>query len=307
MQHFGLFFTPEHIQHALRSREEEPLRSAWMLLREREPARGAASAQWYGLLYRFEQDAAAAARAVEAIIECSECAQLEARGYFDALTKLMTYLHAFEMVRDYPGFQPDRQRHWANFVREQLAVLETSDQKDTLVETVWFEALSFVAGIVFEDAARIERGAAMYRQFISEEVRPQGFLPRAVEGGDGGGFFRQVVSVSALVLMAEAGQHIGLDLWSFNVRGVSVVTGALYPIYYFYTTDKWRWDENLPVERAQAQLRKHGGYLEMVYRRNRHRDLKTLLDDLRPVYDPPGGGLTTLTHGVAERRRGLFG
>jgi hypothetical protein len=36
--------------------------------------------------------------------------------------------------------------------------------------------------------------------------------------------------------------------------------------------------------------------------------LKPLLEDLRPIYDPYGGGLTTLTHGVAlkPQRRGLF-
>ncbi len=62
-------------------------------------------------------------------------------------------------------------------------------------------------------------------------------------------------------------------------------------------------------DEAQLLFRRYGGYLEMVNRRTGYKDLKPLLEDLRPIYDPHGGGLTTLTHGVAvkPKRRGLFG
>ena len=54
-------------------------------------------------------------------------------------------------------------------------------------------------------------------------------------------------------------------------------------------------------------FRRYGGYLEILNRRTGFKDLKPLLEDLRPIYDPRGGGLTTLSHGVPVKKRGLFG
>jgi hypothetical protein len=116
---------------------------------------------------------------------------------------------------------------------------------------------------------------------------------------------RSVQAVTALTLMAEAAAHVGVDLWAYQVRGVSVTTAAIYPMYYFYVTDKWQWEAIAP-EQVQAIYRAHGGYLEILHHRLRHKDFKPLLDELRPLYDPYAGGLTTLTHGVVVKR-GLFG
>ena len=53
--------------------------------------------------------------------------------------------------------------------------------------------------------------------------------------------------------------------------------------------------------------RQHSGIWEMVARHSDHRLLKGLLADLRPVFDPTGGALTTLTHARLKKRRfGLF-
>ncbi|NJO82959.1 MAG: hypothetical protein HC828_09135 [Blastochloris sp.] len=113
--------------------------------------------------------------------------------------------------------------------------------------------------------------------------------------------------MNALTLIAEAATHAGVDLWRYQVRGVSLVTAGLYPIYFFYTTIKWKWEPISP-ESVQSSFARHGGYLEMLYARTRSKDLKILLDELRPIYDARAGGLTTLSHGVVEKkRRSLFG
>jgi hypothetical protein len=124
-----------------------------------------------------------------------------------------------------------------------------------------------------------------------------------VESGDGLGFYRQIRSVQALVLMAEAAQHAGVNLWDYTVRGVSVMTAVTYVMFYHFRPDKWRWDEGLEAV-IPPFFRKHAGFMEMVNRRdNRPRDIQMLLDDLRPIYDVYGGGLTTLTHGLAASGR----
>jgi hypothetical protein len=83
------------------------------------------------------------------------------------------------------------------------------------------------------------------------------------------------------------------------------MTAAVYPIYYFYVTDKWTWELLTPAQ-VQAAFRRHGGYLEIVYQRAQPRDFRPLLEDLRPIYDPFAGGVTTLTHGL-PLKRGWFG
>jgi hypothetical protein len=193
------------------------------------------------------------------------------------------------------------------FFTARVSTLENSPDKDTHTEMVWMALLNFAAGVVLEDEALLHKGIEVFKRSVTEDIRPQGFIPKAVDGKDGGSLYRQILSASALVLMAEAATHAGVDLWDFAVRGVSVVTGAMYPIYYFYTPERWRWDEGISTEEAQNLFRQYGGYLEMLYRRTRHKDLKPLLQDLRPIYDVRAGGLTTLSHGAVEMKRGLFG
>ena len=134
---------------------------------------------------------------------------------------------------------------------------------------------------------------------------PVAKLEPLTKRGDMSVMLQSVLGVEALVMMVELAAHVGVDLWSYEMRGVSVMTGALYPMYYFYVTERWTWEEITPEE-VQAIFRAHGGYLEIVNKRYTPRDIKPLLEDLRPLVDPLAGGMPTLTHGVAARR-GLFG
>lgn len=306
MQHYGLYFTPEHIQLARRERNQEPFLSAWLYLRDREQS-GAAEAQWCGLRYRCSDDHDAGEAAIRLLEKFTDDERSTANTYLEAIFETLILAQTFEMVRDHPAFEADDRKRWLDFFSARLSTLENSAEKDTHTEQLWMSLLTLVAGIVLENEAFMQSSVEVFKRSVTEDIRPQGFIPKAVDGKDGGSLYRQILSASALVLMAEAASHAGLDLWEYSVRGVSVVTGAMYPIYYFYTPEKWQWDEGISVEEAQNLFRQYGGYLEMLYRRTRHKDLKLLLQDLRPVYDPRAGGVTTLTHGVIEKKRGLLG
>jgi hypothetical protein len=178
-------------------------------------------------------------------------------------------------------------------------------------------ALNMAAGIVLEREPIFEAGAQVYRQTIDHSVRPEGFIPRAVQVAEGQGLAHQLLSVAALVLMAEMAQHVGVDLWRYSNRGVSVLTAATYPLYYYFYPEKWPWGTEAEIreghtaleqEYATGLFRQHGGFLEMLNGRYDKplRAIRLILKDIRPVVDVYGGGLTTLTHGLPERS-GLFG
>jgi hypothetical protein len=118
-----------------------------------------------------------------------------------------------------------------------------------------------------------------------------------------------LLSTQALILTAEAAAHAGTNLWDFQHRSISAMTPTPYLLYYYYYPEKWRWDVGLEGEDVKALYRRHAGFWEMAQHRAPNRDRKILLDELRPIYDTWGGGLTTLTHcnETAPKRRGLFG
>ncbi|MFN8562512.1 MAG: alginate lyase family protein [Anaerolineae bacterium] len=304
--HCGLYFTFDHVGQARRERDSEPFRSAYQYLREREQ-QGAQAAQWYGLRYRFDADDDAGELAIAALERYMGEPLIEDMTYLDAVAQTMMLAQAFEMTRDHPAWRRDAQFTWLNAFQERVNELSVSPYKDTQVENLWMAALVLVSGVLLEREDIFRVGVDVFRRTIDNDISPRGHIPRAVEGEDGGSLYRQVLSISALVLMAEAATHCGTNLWEYSNRGVSVTTAAVYPIYYFYTPEQWKWDEGITLDEAQLLFRRCGGFLEIVNRATGFRDLKPLLEDLRPIYDPHGGGLTTLSHGVPVRRRGLFG
>ncbi|MCL4248689.1 MAG: alginate lyase family protein [Anaerolineae bacterium] len=301
-QHCGLFFETTHIDQARKNANHEPFSTAFADLNSRQ-ARGLAAAQLDGLRYRFTLNEAAADRARHALTTFVSVGLDVNRPALEQITEAVMVAQIFEMVRDKIDAAARTQ-----FVDDWLALaaeLIASIRADAYVEHLWLGLLRLVAGIVAENAESVEQGADVFRQTIAEDISPRGHIDLAVAGEDGGSMKRTLLAVNALVLMAEAAAHVGVDLWTYEVRGVSIMTAALYPIYYFYVTDKWQWDDLTPVQ-VQAAFRRHGGYLEIVNHHAQPRDFKPLLEDLRPIYDPWAGALTTLTHGV-PMRRGLFG
>jgi len=313
LAHDGLYFTSSHVDAARQHADGEPLASAWRYLHGHQP-HGAVAALWGGLRWRLMDSADSAAVGAEIGLRAIDPAQMEGLSLIDALRQTVMLAHAFELTRSFPGFAAADQARWRDAFWERVAQLNTKVYEPRIHEQCWLLLLNLVAGIVLEREPIIEEACAAFQRIIAEQVSPRGYIESAVMNRDGGAMYRQIAASAALVLMAEAAAHIGVDLWGYQVRGVAVTTTAVYPIYYFYTTEKWRWDAHYPVEDVQALFREFGGYLEMLARRmsaagtTPSRDIQVVLADLRPVFDAHGGGLTTLTHALPDkRRRRLFG
>ncbi|MEO8397478.1 MAG: alginate lyase family protein, partial [Chloroflexota bacterium] len=227
--------------------------------------------------------------------------------YIDTIGQTIMLAQAFEMMRSHPAWELTSQTNWLNLFSDRVMTLSTSPYNDTQVENLWMAALVLALGVIVEREDVFNEGVIVFKRMVDEGISPRGHIPKAVEGKDGGSLYRQILSNSALVIMAEAAAHCGVNLWEYNNRGVSVTTAAVYPIYYFYTPERWTWDEGITLDEAQLLFRRYGGYLEILNRQTGFKDLKPLLEDLRPIYDPSGGGLTTLSHGMPIKKRGLFG
>ncbi len=302
-RHCGLYFSTEHVQRARSAPAGEPQAEALAHLRTHPDD----SPLYGGFAWRFLDDADAGEMAIARIERAVESPLSEDMPYLETVAQTLMLGHAFEMLRDHPAFSFVRRAGWLNRFEERVNTLGTSPYKDSFVENLWMAALVLGAGVILEREEIFEIGVEVYRQTIDHDVRPQGHIPRAIEGGHGGAMYRQVAACAALCLMAEAAGQVGVDLWGYENRGVSAVTCAIYPMYYFYTTDKWVWDKELPVDDVQGWFRQYGGYLEFIKRRTGLRDLNPVLQEMRPVFTPLTGGYTTLSHGVILRRRGLFG
>ncbi|HLV36769.1 MAG TPA: alginate lyase family protein [Spirillospora sp.] len=316
-QHYGLYFTDESVQRARKQRDQEPFRSAWTLLRQRKPLDLLALAQHQGLLYRFDGDDEAGARAVR-ILEQDSPAPSQAAGFVEAAATVMTWAQCFEMVRDHPTFsQP------GEWMRQFASAVDDLNQPghDLLFdEQVWLNALNLVASIVLEQEASFKQAANQFREIVRQDIHPEGYLRRAAVGPAGESLKRMLLAAQALILTAEAATHAGENLWAFNERGVSALTSAPYLLYYYYYPEKWRWDSkpegdtipvegesHLTIEAVQELYQRHAGLWEMAQHQSWSKDRETLLAAIRPVYDLWGGGLVTLTHGTTEARRKRFG
>jgi len=125
-----------------------------------------------------------------------------------------------------------------------------------------------------------------------------------------------LLCVQALTLIAEMAANSGINLWTHDKRGVSVLTAVTYPLYYYFYPEKWPWNgeqwkpsDGVELETAQNLFRQHAAFLELAAPRYSTplKAIQMILDEIRPVYDRDGGGLLTLSHAAPKRkRRGLF-
>lgn len=308
--HCGLYFTQANIREAQRHKAREPFLAAWENLKTvRQPANMPENILRDALWYRLNGEIAheTAERLFTQLNDALNQPDDQGKSPEAQINHLLTLAQAFECVSDHPAYSTQAKTAWINHFAAQVGGVQAIQESLTFVPRLRLALLTLVNGIVLEDANAVNAGADYFRAMIEEEVRPQGFIPKALEGedNDNRGIYRQVIASSTLVLMAEAATHVGINLWDFAVRGVNVRTSAIYPIYYYYTTEKWEWHAITP-EDVQDAFRQHGGYLEIVHKRTGIRDLMAVLEPLRPIFDQDGGGATTLTHGV-KIRTGLFG
>ena len=307
-QHCGLYFTPDHIRAAHDHMNREPIQSAWVFLSTKplnESVTNDTDLILHGCRYRLSDNPDSGEAVVRALESGYNLDLTTYNTYFDALAAGVTLAHAAELVRDHASFPPGFaawQSQYAAFADQLQQVPENA----SVVDHIWLGFLNLVSGIVLDADDRFEAGCEVFRQTVAR-LRPEGYLPAAVEGEDEASFQRQFLVVAALACMAEAAAHVGVDLWNYAFRGISVTTAAAYITYYYYYPPQWRWAA-IAEEPARALFTDAGSFLEMVNRHAHPPDLQLLLDEQRPLFNPALGGLTTMTHArPAKERRGFFG
>jgi hypothetical protein len=320
-QHAGLFFSQPNIDAARQARDRAPLNAAWDYLLSAEPELPLARLQLDGLRWRFDSDTERGAAGVAALDTLLPEVPPDEQPLLAGLQDSVVLAQAIELVRDHPE-AASRLPNWCDLLAERSAYLDQRVVEPNIAEVLWQAALWAAAGVVLERDDLFQGAANTFRGAVDDEIHPEGYLPAAVDSGSAAAnLSMQLQCVKALVLIAEMGRHAGVELWDYDNRGVSINTAMLYPLYYYFYPDQWRWvkevfkgghkieAETLDEADAEAIFRANCGPLELI---NRHhgqrpqRAVRMILDDLRPIYDLYGGGLTTLTHALAERR-GLFG
>lgn len=300
--HYALYFNADRAALARADEAMPPLAEAWDALRQRQPDEPLD----FAFRYRFLDEEPSAERALGGLLRRANSGLGEG-PFVERAASFVALLQAAEMVRNAPGLEATELAAWFDYAADQAGALLAGDEPP-LLDRLWRNLVRLASAVALERPEQALAAAAEFERVIHEEVRPQGFMTRIVSGEDGGSLFRQIAATTALVLTAEAGQMVGLPLWDLDVRGVSALTAALLPHYYFYDTRKWKWDRGILPDDVQARFHRFGGYLEIVNHRSPNKDIQIVLDDLRPLNTPLAGGWTTLSHGVAEKkRRGLFG
>lgn len=314
-RHLGLYFGEQHLHCAREQADHEPLRGAWAAFRRRMPSTVAGRMQQDALLYRLNDDRAAGARALKALLAV-DAADAQGVGCLAQIAGLLLQAQCHELLHDHPDFSARAAwlRGYAQRVRARLA----QDEGLLHVERTWLNTLRLASAVTLEDEGQFATACEVFRACVRDDLHFDGYVRAAAAGPRGESMGRMLLTAQALALCAEAATLAGEPLWEHEERGVSALTPTPYLLYYYWYPEKWRWDgefegrevpqegDGAPrAEEAQALYRRHAGLWELAQARSPSRDRQELLDELRPVFDEWGGGPLTLTHaGMAQRRRG---
>ena len=312
-EHCGLYFTNEHIDRARKHRNHPPFKDAWNMLLNTEKTAPLAALQWAGLRYRFNEDVDAGAVALPILNGDMFSAAMRENllggttEFRDVVCGIVALSQCFELLHDHPAYTRQQRARWLGLYSDYVSDLRQQAQEPTALETVWLGALNVVSGVVLEHKDWFDTGIAIFQHAVNDSIHPEGYVLSVVDVDDGRSLEYQISAVMALVLAAEAATHAGVDLWDHRTRGVSVLTAAAYPLYYYFYPETWPWDEGLTQEYVTRIFNNYSGFLEIINGRYERplRAVRLILDDLRPVYHCHGGGLTTLSHAAAKR--GMFG
>jgi hypothetical protein len=316
--HCGLFFSSENIHTAQKHKQRAPFTQAWDYLKDHNPANDLEVIQLDGLRFRYENDAIAGERALGRFNTDLMTRADQNTPLIIAIADTLALMQCFEMLRDHPTLDDAKRAQWLEAFEDQVRRLSDhpDDGNTRMTDRLWRMTLNIAAGIVLEQEDTFTRGVAQFCATIDDDVHPEGYIPAAVEQfPEAESLENQLLCVQALILSAEMAHHCGVHLWEHQKRGVSVLTAATYPLYYYFYPEKWKWNgeqwkpsEGVEADVAERLFKKYNGFFEILNLRYGHplKALELITDDLRPIYDPYGGGLTTLTHGVLKRH-GLFG
>ena len=304
--HYGLFFTEEHLQRAQKNKGKAPFKAAWEFLSIPHEDTNTETLL-NGYRYRLG-DTQAGENAYQNVMNWLENEALHHDLSDVRLALLMG--QTLELIRPHEN-STNLIRRWADRAHHQLTSVDDNRPHAQLIKAV----LQMAIGIINEDEESVNAVCGVYRDTI-DNLHPEGYITQIVEqDNESTNFDYQMQATQSLALLAEMAKHIGIDLYSYNKRGVSVTTACAYPLYYYFYPEKWRWSgdpkrasEGITEETAKTIFTNHIGFIEIIadHYKPPLKAIQMILDDVRPCLDPFGGGLTTLTHAPAPRR-GLFG
>jgi hypothetical protein len=332
--HDGLIFGNDDVETARHLRDSSPYAGGWskfdaLMLDSHLRANRVASAVYDALRWRLMADEPAGARALDAWPALMTALGGVVGSTLEELRHMFGLLHAHECLLGHPVYGAEHRAALAAALHQHV-VLTAAEHQMSAVVWPWCLAVQAAAGVVLEAPALLEGAAAELRTLI-ERIRPEGYLVAVVEPskGDPNTMLYTLGAVHGMVLAAEVLAHAGIDVWSHEVRGVSLMTAAFYPLYYYYYPEKWPWavdplaaaavlpkkrrqsavPSSLTLDAAQQMFRSHAALLEIVNRRRPGvRAIQLILDEVRPVVDVLGGGAVTLTHAPPlPKKRGWFG
>lgn len=302
----ALFFSESHLQLARDHIDREPISGALRLLDNR-PADRLEAAQLLALKYVFRHDSFAGDAAIELLRE--QDFSSDAGFAAPALKRRLGWLAVMAMLQGHPR---SRSLEDASLGPIESAVQQSLQSgSDTCpLQLSWQAALAMASGILADDDAIFERAAALFRRLVDDHIHPEGYFKGVVDiDGASETYAAQFSATCAMVLMAEMAGQAGVDLWNYDNRAVSVNTAATYTFYYYFFPERWRWESGLRREKTMTLMRREGAYFEMLNRRSPLRGVDQLFAEQRPMFAATGGGLTTLTHGLAppkKKRWGIF-
>ena len=251
-QAMGLFHSAADLQLARSNREREPIRGALVRL-ETSDADRLARAQLAALRGQIHDDAQAGYAAAEALAAADFGPDTleNLRG----VKRAIGWLSLLAMLRDHPAWQPA----WHDRVADIQDWLDDGCNSREAERELWLGALRMAAGALLEDDKLIRQGAAVYRRAVDEIIHPEGYLKGIADLAEAPKRYEaQLSGACALVLLAEMAGLLGVDLWSYDNRAVSIFTAVTYTHFYYYFPEKWRWEADLSRERTLAAARREG-------------------------------------------------
>ena len=292
----GLFHREADLRLARENREREPIRGALALLEavEADPLVNAYKAALRGQLIETLEPGYRAAAAL------SQVNLIGGRPDLNGIKRALAWLSAAALLRNHPA--------WGSSWRGQIAQLldgpAGDDETGVTLTALWRGALTMAAGILLEGDEAIDLAAAVYRRAVERRIHPEGYFRGIADLADAPARYEaQVSATGALVLLAQMAELVGLNLWAYDSRAVSISTAVAYTHFYYFFPEKWRWEAKLSRERAIAIMRREGAFMELVNRRNPPQGIEHFLAEQRPLFCAWGGGLTTLTHGLAPETK----
>ncbi len=326
--HLGLYFDNEMLKAALAAQGTSPAASAYALLKAAEgdllrarptptrenknattpvlkrPMNEAENALLGAYRWRFLGDEAGARAALDAL--------QAGYGFGDAPTlrqaiqAAVSAAHMAELISDREAFNASY-RAWGQAYAERAEWLLGHPASPE--DAAWQALLQMAAGITLEKPQWVRSAAESGRRLI-ESIHPEGYMREITDAKDIASFERMLAFVGALVLLAEAGEHVEAGLWAYENRGVGISTAVAYMVYYYYYPEKWRWCEGLTEETTRPYYANAAPIFEIAAYRTPLKGIDLLLDEQRPCFSLHYGGLSTLTHSLPrpapKKRRWLW-